>query len=174
MKNFEWFEPIDKLTNSIEEVATGKNFDTEIFELEKTDLKLLTKKKDWKFNWKEEWKNADAKVYKLVLMGDKTIQGIISIKDEGSYLYLPLIETAPHNFGKAKKFFGVPANLTAFACKCAFESGYDGEVAFIAKTELIEHYKKMLGATQLGGRRMGILNREARKLVSLYFKSFVL
>ena len=62
MKNFEWFEPIDKLTNSIEDVATGKNFDTEIFELEKTDLKLLTKKKDWKFNWKEEWKNADAKV----------------------------------------------------------------------------------------------------------------
>ncbi|MCX6197645.1 MAG: hypothetical protein NTY88_00295 [Bacteroidetes bacterium] len=85
---------------------------------------------------------------------------------------MPLIENAPHNFGKSKQYYGVAGNLTAFACKRSFELGYEGEVAFESKTQLIEHYQTSLGAGVLMVRRMAILTAEAQKLVSLYFKDF--
>jgi hypothetical protein len=37
---------IDKITNSIEDVATGKGFDTEVLAVITTDLKLVLKKMD--------------------------------------------------------------------------------------------------------------------------------
>ena len=38
-----------------------------------------------------------------------------------------------------KKYFGVLPNLVAYACKLAFERGYDGLVSFVTKSDLIEH-----------------------------------
>lgn len=48
---------IDKLTNTIENVITGDSFQTEISILQNSDLKPLTKKNGWLFNWTEEFKN---------------------------------------------------------------------------------------------------------------------
>jgi len=174
MKTMSWITHIDRLTRSIEEVSTGKNFDTEVFELKKADLKLITKANGWNFDWQREWSTPHRIVYKLVIKGDESnvIQCLISIEDSDTYLFLPLIETAPHNLGKLKRFAGAPANLIAFACKRAFELGYDGEVAFVSKTKLVSHYKEMLGAVVIAGSRMAILSDSARKLVSLYFKDF--
>lgn len=45
---------VDKLTNSIENVVTGDNFTTEVSVLTKNDIKLVTKKNGWIFNWREE------------------------------------------------------------------------------------------------------------------------
>ena len=45
---------IDKLTNSIENVQSGDSFPTEISLLNKLELKNITKKNGWKFNWANE------------------------------------------------------------------------------------------------------------------------
>jgi hypothetical protein len=45
---------VDKLTRSIENVATGDSFPTEISYFTKTDLKSVLKKKGWNFDWKKE------------------------------------------------------------------------------------------------------------------------
>ena len=46
---------IDKLTNSIENVLTGDSFATDISILKSSDLKTVSKKNNWQFNWKEEF-----------------------------------------------------------------------------------------------------------------------
>lgn len=43
---------IDKLTNSIENVITGDSFQTDVSMIDKRDLKSITKKNGWLFNWK--------------------------------------------------------------------------------------------------------------------------
>jgi len=43
---------IDKLTNSIENVQTGDSFQTEISLLSSAEVKKITKKNGWQFNWK--------------------------------------------------------------------------------------------------------------------------
>lgn len=86
---------------------------------------------------------------------------------------MPLIENAKFNKGRNKLYKGVAGNLVAFACKISFERGYDGFVSFVAKTKLVEHYKKTLGAKQFGsGNRMYIGTKEALALVNQYFKNF--
>jgi hypothetical protein len=49
-----------------------------------------------------------------------------------------LIESAKFNKGKNKIYIGVPGNLVAFACKLSFDKGYDGYLAFDAKTVLVK------------------------------------
>jgi hypothetical protein len=48
--------PIDKLTNSIEDVATGKSFPTDVLLVTKDEIKAVHKKDGWSFNWKQELK----------------------------------------------------------------------------------------------------------------------
>jgi hypothetical protein len=123
---------IDKLTESIERVSDGKKFETEVTPVSPNEINKIALKSGWKFNWKNEYKKADHHVYKLTIKGETEIQGLISFKVEhdNKCLFLPLIESAPHNFGKSKKFIGVPANLVAFACKKSFELGFNGMVIF--------------------------------------------
>ena len=42
---------VDKLTNSIENVKSGDSFPTEISLLTKAEVKELTAKAGWQFNW---------------------------------------------------------------------------------------------------------------------------
>jgi hypothetical protein len=58
-----------------------------------------------------------------------------------------------------------------FACKLAFEKGYEGYVSFKAKSELIQHYTDTLGAIHIGGRTMIIDTAAASKLTDRYFAS---
>ena len=85
------------------------------------------------------------------------------------YLEMYLIESAPFNYGKNKMHYGVAGNLIAFACKRSFELGFDGFVAFTAKTTLMEHYIKTLGAVPIGGQRMAIEDKQALELIKKYF-----
>jgi len=82
------------------------------------------------------------------------IQGSISLSIEPDHVYMPLLENAPFNLGKNKLYEGVAGNLMAHACKVSFHHGFDGFVAFTAKTKLIKHYEDSLGAYTLGGSRM--------------------
>lgn len=45
---------IDKLTNSIENVVTGDSFQTVVSLASTNDLKTVTKKNKWLFDWKFE------------------------------------------------------------------------------------------------------------------------
>ena len=163
---------IDSLTNSIRNVESGYSFETEVQKASQLDLKPVTKVNAWKFDWKSEFKQPDRVVYKLTIQEQPDlIQGLASISDYNDHYYLHLIESAPLNLGKNKLYEGVPGNLFAFTCKCAWDKGYDGIVAFQSKTRLIEHYENILGATHVGGHKMIIFPKEALKLIKQYFKT---
>ncbi|MEA3496883.1 MAG: hypothetical protein U9R42_12735 [Bacteroidota bacterium] len=100
---------------------------------------------------------------------EKINQGLISITDNNDHIFMNLIESAKFNKGKNKLYEGVPGNLVAFACRLAFEKGYDGVVSFIAKTKLVNHYKTSLGATIFHGDQMFIDTPAALKLIRQYF-----
>ncbi len=163
---------IDKLTNSIENVFTGDNFPTEISLISGTDLKSVTKKNGWLFDWKYELKQPEREVYKLTIPNNPNIiQGLISIEIRTDHVYMHLVESAGFNKGKAKIYAGVPGNLVAFACRLSFQRGFEGNVSFISKTQLIDHYIKTLGAFHFGGRVMIIETVSALKLIDKYFKN---
>ncbi|AXY78312.1 hypothetical protein D3H65_31870 [Paraflavitalea soli] len=162
---------IDKITNSIEDALTGTSHDTDVVPILLTDFRVVLKKNGWRFNWKDELKNKDRQLYKILVQGDRTIQGMISLQIIENYIELHLIETAPHNYGKSKKYIGVPGNLVAFACKMSFDLGFEGFVGFRAKTQLIQHYIDTLGATLIFKDRMCISGDSAKKLVNSYYKN---
>jgi len=56
---------VDKLTNSIENVVTGDSFARDISIVTLVDLKGITKKNKWQFDWKFEYKQPERGVYKL-------------------------------------------------------------------------------------------------------------
>ena len=163
---------IDKLTNSIENIITGDSFQTDVSLIDKDDLKSITKKKGWLFNWKSEFKQPDRDVYKLTIEGNPdVIQGLISITEREDHVYMHLIESSPFNLGRNKVYLGVPGNLVAFVCRISFHRGFEGYVSFTAKTQLIEHYQKTLGAVSAGGQLMVINTDAALKLIDKYFKN---
>jgi hypothetical protein len=163
---------IDKLTNSIENVVTGDSFATDISLLSKADLKTISKTQGWLFNWKDEFKEPARDVYKLTIVNNfKIIQGLISLEVKEDHVYMHLVESAPFNKGKTKVYSGVPDNLVAYACKLSFQRGHEGNVSFISKTQLIEHYEKTLGAFHFGGRIMIIETVAALKLINKYFQN---
>jgi len=89
------------------------------------------------------------------------------------YIEMHLIENAPHNLGATKKFAGVAANLVAFASKMSFDLGFEGFVAFTAKTDLIDHYSETLGAQSIySSERMAIFTQAAKNLVNSYYKNY--
>lgn len=131
----------------------------------------MTKSKGWIFNWKEEFKNAGREIYKLTIVGNpKIIQGLLSIEIKEDHVYMHLVENAPFNKGKEKVYAGVAGNLVAFACKVSFQRGFEGNISFLSKTQLIEYYEKSLGAIHFGGRIMIIETQSALKLIGKYFK----
>lgn len=163
---------IDGLTNSIQNTISGDSFETEIFEIPLTDLKGITKKNGWKFDWKSESKLLDRSVYKLTIVNNPYIvQGLASISDYTDHFYMHLVESAPFNLGKHKLYSGVPGNLFAFGCKLSWDKGYQGFVSFQSKTSLITHYETTLGAEHVGGHKMIIFPNAALKLIKQYFKA---
>ena len=163
---------IDKLTNSIQNTISGDSFETEVSRVTKVDLKDVTKKMGWNFNWRNELDNNTREVYKLTIPNNANIiQGLLSFSIKKDHIYMNLIESAPFNLGRNKLYEGVAGNLVAFACKVSFQRGFDGFVSFTAKTKLIEHYEKSLGAYHFGNHLMIIQTSVAQKLVNKYFKS---
>ena len=162
------YQKIDKLTNSIVNRLSGDSFNTDVVKLTKEEISKL--KKGWKFDWAKELQNGI--VYKLVITHyPDVIQGLISMEGQQGFVYMKLVETAPHNYGKNKIYEGVLGNLVAFACKNSFDLGMDGYVAFDAKTKLINHYAKTLKAKVISGNRMYIDTMAALYLVNTYFKN---
>lgn len=166
---------IDKLTNSIESSTTGKSFDTKVELVLADEIKHVHKKDGWFFNWKKEFKEPERQIYKLTFSESQVIQGLVSLQPiaDEQFIEMHLLESAPHNYGTEKEFLGVAGNLVAFACKTSIDLWYEGFVAFTAKTKLVDHYVKSLGAQLIYGQeRMAIFPESARKLVTSYFKDY--
>jgi len=161
---------IDKLTNSIENVVTGDSFLTDVSVITLADLKTITKKNNWQFDWKSEYKQPKKEVYKLTIVNNQLIiQGLVSLEIKSDHVYMHLVENAPFNKGRIKMYAGVAGNLVAFACKLSFQRGHQGNVSFHSKTQLVQHYIDSLGATHVGGRIMIIHTVAALKLIDKYF-----
>lgn len=149
---------IDKLTNSIENTSTGEVFNTDV-------VRMIVKNLI-------EIKDKTKEVYKLTIIKNPTIiQGLVSIEDKQDHIFMHLIESAKLNKNNGKTYLGVPGNLVAYACKVSVEKGYQGFLAFDAKTELIKHYQESLYATHFRGLRMFIETKAALKLISQYYNS---
>ena len=162
---------VDKLTNSIENIATGEVFNTEITHLSIMDKGQISKAA-WQFDWVKELKDSTRNVYKVTTEHNPLIiQGLVSLEVKQDHIFMHLIESAKFNKGKGKIYIGVPGNLVAYACKVSVDEGFDGFLAFDAKSVLIKHYEQSLGATHFKGLRMFIYPNVAIKLISQYFKS---
>ena len=160
----------DKLTNSIENVVTGDSFLTDVSVITLADLKTITKKNNWQFDWKSEYKQPEREVYKLTIVNNQLIiQGLVSLEIKSDHVYMHLVENAPFNKGRIKMYAGVAGNLVAFACRLSFQRGHQGNVSFHSKTQLVQHYIDSLGATHVGGRIMIIHTVAALKLIDKYF-----
>ena len=163
---------IDRLTDSILNTISGDSFQTDVSTLKKSDLGNLTQKNGWKFNWKPEFNDLSREVYKLTIVNNPDIiQGMMSISIEQDHIFMNLLESAPFNLGKDKLYEGVPGNLVAYACKLSFQKGFEGFVAFTAKSKLIKHYEETLGANHFKNQRMIIATTAAKNLVIKYFKT---
>jgi hypothetical protein len=161
---------IDKITESIENAETGETLDTLVLPVTKADLEEITKKNGWLFDWKLEFSEPEKQVYKLVAEQEpQTIHGMVSLEKRVKHIFMHLIESAPCNIGKEKKYLGVCGNLTAFGCKLSKESGFNGVIAFDPKTALIPHYEKTLGAVLISERKMAIFEKDAKALLDKYF-----
>jgi len=161
---------IDELTNSIRNTISGDNFPTDISRIINSDLKKITKKEGWIFNWKSELRHPERDVYKLTIVNNQSvIQGLISLEVKSDHVFMHLVESAPFNKGKSKLYSGVPGNLVAFACKLSFQRGNDGNIAFLAKSRLIDHYRETLDAKHVGGLLMTIDSEAAFRLINRYF-----
>lgn len=115
--------------------------------------------------------DTEQEVYKLTITNNPDIvQGIVSLEVKVDHVYMHLIESAPFNIGEEKSYLGVPGNFVAFACKLSFQRGKEGYVSFLAKTKLIAHYEKTLGAIHFGRQLMVINTETALKLTNKYFK----
>lgn len=162
---------IDKLTPCLEEVATGKIFQTTFSVAEPFEIKAL-QDKGWHFDWADE-SLAYCNIYKLQLKDDDVIQGLIAMEVVRGAVYIHLAESAPHNQPHNKQYSGVGGHLFAIAIKLSNAMGFGGYVFFDAKNqELVDHYTKAFGAQHLMTRvhdyRMEIEEDDAQKLIEKY------
>src|SRR5690554_4233214 len=131
---FDFF--VDKLTNSIENVITGDSFATEIAVLTRNDLKSVTKKNGWLFDWKNEFKEPVKDVYKLTIVNNPAIvQGLISLEVKIDHVFMHLVESAPFNKGKSKMYSGVPGNLVGICLQTFFPTWTRGKCFFSIKNK---------------------------------------
>jgi hypothetical protein len=150
----------------------GDSFQTALSLFTIEDAKVCIKKNGWNFDWKLELKEPARDVFKLTISNSiSVIQGLISLEVKEDHVYIHLIENAPFNKGKSKVYEGVAGNLVAYACKLSFQRGKEGNVSFVAKSQLIKHYIESLGAFHFGGRLMIIESNAALKLINKYFKN---
>ena len=162
---------VDVLSESVIEIATDIVYTTEATKVDADFLNKIKKKHGWQFNWSKEYKTHYREIFKLSIREKESILlGLISFELKDDHVHVHLVESSPQNKGKEKKYLGIGGNLFAFACKISYENGYEGVIAFYAKTKLIEYYSVTLGAVLVTNNRMVIPERNAIFLLSKYYK----
>jgi len=162
---------IDKLTPCLVEISSSKVLQT-TFSLAKPDEIRDLQSKGWNFDWADR-ELARCNIYKLQLINDDEIQGLVATEFFRGAVYISLAESAPHNQLPDKRYDGVGGHLFAIAIKLSIAVDCGGYVFFDAKnTQLVEHYSNKFGANLLGARihqyRMEIDVDAAQKLIEKY------
>lgn len=158
---------IDMLTDCLVDTKTGRVVETEF--RERITPMRPADYKGWRFNWGVTEKDGYA-IYELFLKDDAVVQGRISLKIEGGVADVEIVEAAPHNYGHNGQYQGVGGHLFAIACQKSLEAGYGGFVAFTSKSNLVEYYKKTLGAKVFRDRRLIIDEKAAQILLEKYLR----
>ncbi|HET7627386.1 MAG TPA: hypothetical protein VFK44_03260 [Bacillales bacterium] len=152
---------------------SGEIYATDYGQVHQTELKKVNRLNGWNgFDWASYLKNENCFLYKLRVKGDPSIQGLICMEPMEGWVEVRLAESAPWNIGSKEQFFvGVGSHLFALACRKSFELGFEGFVAFHAKSQLIGYYQKTFGAMVIDRRtrRMVINTAHADILVQTYF-----
>ena len=160
---------LDELTPCIRHRTSGELYETDAAIVTTQDLSLLDQR--WMFRWNEFVAHPEYEVYKLTIRGQNRPEGLICLEIKNDFVFVNLIESAPWNLGsKVQEFVGVGGNLFAIACRRSLQLGFDGFVAFDAKTALIQHYQTTLGAKLIGGQRMFLDTNASLLLVKTYFR----
>lgn len=164
---------IDMLTNCLVKRETGEQYDTQYRLVSKTITKseaLQLQNQGWKFDWSVPHSNG-YEVYELLLKDTEERQGLIALKHirDQLYTHVDIVEAAPENVGSNGIFQGVGAHLFAIACKLSWDVGNEGYVQFKAKSGLVEHYAKTLGAKSIDAQNMYIDSYAALHLIRTYF-----
>ena len=158
---------IDKVTPCLEEVKTAMIVTTKYSKININEAfarQLKTEK------WKFDWDRTKGEVYQLTLDSNRLIQGLISLEDGGSHIYVELVESAPKNIGKNKIYNGVGGHLFAIAAERSFELGYEGYITFKPKTALIKHYRDKLGAVMMPNGEMCLYGLVSAELIRRYIR----
>ena len=162
---------VDKLTPCLVDISTGDELQTVFSIASNEDISGLSEK-GWLFDWADvELRKTN--IYKLLIVGNDTIQGLVSAEVIRGAVYVHLVESAPHNRGITKQYEGVGGHLFAIAMKLSMVNGFGGYVFFEAKNmELVEHYADMLGASRVPTRiheyRMEVLEEVAQSIMAKY------
>ena len=163
---------VDKFTPCLEDAKTGEIVET-TYSLASKEERMGLKKKGWAFNWTSpDLKNAE--VYKLKVVGDDDIQGLVAITPmpRDMAVYVNIAESAPRNRGENRRYYGVGGHLFAIAAQRSKELGGGGFFFLDAKNrELVEYYQRVLGAKWIGGvhqYRLLIDEEAATKLLDKY------
>lgn len=143
-------------------------------EIVKGILKDMPLKKDgWNFNWRSTIKRSQTETFVLRIKSNPTsIQGVLHLKKQEGMLIMDLVEIAPQNIGKNKRYNYVAGCLIAFACRESFklDSNYKGFLSFESKTRLIDWYINNYYAQIAIGQKMFIEPSDGEKLIEIYLK----
>ena len=137
--------------------------------IKKTDLTVL-RRRGWNFNFLQLLSSGYI-LYKIVYNGQ--LQGIVAFIDDPDMeaVRVANVESAPHNIGSTSEHYAVGAALFSIACWYSFQCGEEGYIFFEAKTELVKHYRHILGAKLIRPPQgMGIFPEQSRKLVESFVK----
>jgi len=153
---------------NVVDLRTGEHLAVEISKVEKGDLSVIAKSKQFEFDWK---KPEIQETYKLYNISNKEIYGLVHIKDypEELRIEIKLLEVRKEMVGREKTTEGIAGCLIAFACAQAFNKGYRGFVSLVPKTLLIAHYINKYGFSQYG-RQLAIEGFEANQLMEKYLE----
>lgn len=163
------------MTPCLRRNATGELVETTIHRISPTKATC----KGWEFDWTRPERNG-YEVYALRVKGSQAIQGMIAMRDDPDNLAInvDIVEAAPQNNPHnpmntvgTKVYNGVGGHLFAQACKRSFEKNFGGYVYFKAKTDLIEYYRRILGAELINPRErlMLIEGKAALQLIQRYY-----
>lgn len=144
---------------------TNKEYVGEIEKVNKSDVQKLKGNENFSFDWSLETEND---VYKVKREGKNEALGLMSISDipKEKRIHINLIEASKENIGKGKKFKNITGNLLAFACKMAFQKGYDGFVSLLPKSKIVVVY---IGyGFKAFGKNLAIFMTAAKNLISKY------
>ena len=152
------------------DILSNQLVEAEIIPLSKNE-DIPLKKDGWNFTWRQLIKQVNTQPYILKLINPpQTVEGALLLRIEEEMLIMDVLELAPHNVGKNKRFDYMAGVLIAYACRESYklESNYKGFLTFVAKTKLIDWYKIKYGAQLALGQRMFIDWGNGQKLIEKY------